>query len=81
MKTGGDQESNEQHRHEIEERRRHIEEGDRRDPRLVELDELAQELMEMERDDLLKEATFTPDWRTEVILLMLPCDSSTTCWS
>ena len=60
MKTGGDQESNEQHRHEIEERRRHIEEGDRRDPRLVELDELAQELMEMERDDLLKELRSPP---------------------
>jgi len=66
MKKDDDQESNEQRRHDIEERRRHIEDGDRRDPRLVELDELAQKLIEMERDDLLKEATFTPDWRSEL---------------
>jgi len=70
MKKDDDQESNEQRRHDIEERRRHIEDGDRRDPRLVELDELAQKLIEMERDDLLKEATFTPDWRSEVDVTM-----------
>ena len=77
LKKKPDQEVDEQKRNDIDERRRHIEEGDRRDPRLVALDELADELIDMERDGLLKEATFTPDWRTEVIVQVLPCGSPT----
>lgn len=77
MKKNSDQEADEQKRNNIDERRRHIEEGDRQDPHLCALDELAEELIDMERNGLLQEATFTPDWRTEVILQVLPCASPT----
>ena len=40
--------------------------GDRTDPHLVQLDALALELREMEVKGLLKEATFMPDWKTEL---------------
>ena len=63
-------ESDEGRLREIEERRTHIEEGDRSDKHLIALDNLAEELQDMEDDGLLLEATFTPDWRTEVCLQM-----------
>ena len=66
-----DEQDDEERLREIEERRRHIEEGDRSDPHLIELDALAEELQNMEDDGLLIEATFTPDWRTEVCLQIL----------
>ena len=61
-----DDKTEQENRDEVEERRRHIEEGDRSDPHLIELDQLAAELEELESKDLLKEATFHPDWRTEL---------------
>ena len=48
-----------------EERQRQVD-GDRSDPHLVQLDALAQELAEMELRGLLTEATFMPDWKTEL---------------
>ena len=48
-----------------EQRMLHIDKGDRSDPLLVQLDSLAAELEKMEREGLLEEATFNPDWRTE----------------
>lgn len=53
-------------RKELEVRMLQIEEHDRSDPKLVELDSLAAELEDRERRGLLAEAHFDPDWRTEL---------------
>jgi hypothetical protein len=55
-----------EHKHNVDERRQHIEEGDRSDPHLIELDQLAAELEELEERGLLNESNFQPDWRTEL---------------
>jgi hypothetical protein len=51
---------------ELEVRMLQIDQGDRSDPKLVELDTIAAELEERERQGLLAEAHFDPDWRTEL---------------
>ena len=48
-----------------EQRQREVEE-DRSHPHLVKLDKLADELMELEKQGELEDASFSPDWRTEL---------------
>ena len=60
------EDKSEEHQHNVEERKRHIEQGDRNDPQLIELDNLAQELEELEHNGQLTEAAFDTDWRTDL---------------
>ena len=66
MRQGINEEAEDSYRQELEERMLQIEEGDRSNPKVVELDTLAAELEERERHGLLAEAIFHPDWRTEL---------------
>ena len=66
MRQGVNDEEEDNYRKELEMRMLQIEQGDRSDPKLVELDSLAAELEERERHGLLAEAHFDPDWRTEL---------------
>ena len=66
MRHGINAEEEDTNRQELEVRMLQIEEHDRSDPKLVDLDSLAAELEDRERRGLLAEAHFDPDWRTEL---------------